>query len=175
MNKIDGIQKDSSRSQWKTIATSLLLAVITGVVLYVFGWWQGSKSVDSGEKEISKIQQELQASQQQVNLLKNRSYLMQARAALFQSTVDLDQRNFGVANGSLQEAATVLAQVKDGENKLDVVKLGELQKKIAKTNINVAVNLEAQRQQILGFVRELNSLIPEEFKQVSTEQTKQIK
>lgn len=169
MNKIEDTPKGLLTSKVKLIAVGFLAAIVAGAVLYAFGWWQGSKSVDSGEEEINKINQELQVSQQQVNLLQNRSYLMQARAALFESAVDLDQRNFGMANVRLQEAANALGQVKDGQNKLDVVKLGELRQKIAQTNINVAVNLEAQRQKILSFVRELNGLIPEEFKQVSTE------
>lgn len=167
MSKVEDTQKPSFTSKAKPVLMGLFAAGIAGVAVYALGWWQGQATVDSGKQQVETIKQELQTSQQQVNTFKNRGYLMQARAALFNAAVDLDQRNFGVANLHLQEAANALAQVKENGNKINLVKLGELQKKISQTNINVAINLEEQRQKVLAFVNDLNSLIPDELKKIS--------
>ena len=87
---------------------------------------------------------------------------MQARAALYHCAVDLDQRNFGTANTRLQEASTALSKIEDTSGSLDTQKISSLQKNISQANINVAVNLEKQRRQVLNYVTQLNTLIPEE-------------
>ncbi len=146
----------------KRILIGLGATIVTGAVIYGIGWWQGRSHVSVEDEEIKSVQQELKQTQNQLEAVKNYSYLMQARAALYHSAVDLDQRNFGTANTRLQEASTALGKVKDTSADLDAQKISSLQKNISQTNINVAVNLEKQRQQILKYVTQLNALIPEE-------------
>ena len=146
----------------KLILIGIGATIVTGTAIYGVGWWQGRSHVSVEDEEIKSVRQELQQTQSQLEAVGNYAYLMQARAALYHSAVDLDQRNFGTANTRLQEASTALGQVKDNNGTLDINKISSLQKNISQTNINVAVNLEKQRRQILKHVNQLNSLIPEE-------------
>ena len=146
----------------KLILIGVGATIVTGAAIYGIGWWQGRSHVSVGDEEVKSVRQELQQTQNQLEAVRNYAYLMQARAALYHSAVDLDQRNFGTANTRLQEASTALGQVKDNSGTLDINKISSLQKNISQTNINVAVNLEKQRRQILKHVNQLNSLIPEE-------------
>ena len=146
----------------KIILIGVTVSIVTGVAIYGIGWWQGRSHVSVEDEEIKSVQQELEETQNQLEVVRNYGYLMQARAALYHSAVDLDQRNFGTANTRLQEAYTALGKVEDTSGSLDTQKISSLQKNISQTNINVAVNLEKQRQQVLKYVNRLNNLIPEE-------------
>ncbi|KST65828.1 BRO1 domain-containing protein [Mastigocoleus testarum] len=150
----------------KLILIGVSATIVTGAAIYGIGWWQGRSHVSVNNEEITEeiksVRQELQQTQNQLEAVRNYGYLMQARAALYHSAVDLDQRNFGTANTRLQEASTALGEVKDNSGTLDINKISSLQKNISQTNINVAVNLQKQRRQILKHVNQLNSLIPEE-------------
>lgn len=163
MDKVEDTRKPSLPDQAKKILLGFFVMAIAGAVLYGLGWQQGRSQAQSSQQKLKSLEKELQVSQGQVNSLKNRNSLTQARAALLQTAVDLDQRNFGVANTNLQVAATALSQIQRSDN-IDMAKLTELQKNIAQTNINVAVNLEEQRQKILIFVSDLNKLIPDDLK-----------
>ncbi|MDP2210338.1 MAG: hypothetical protein Q8J63_01205, partial [Candidatus Aquicultor sp.] len=99
--------------------------------------------------------------QGQLAVQMNRALLMQARAALYRTAVDLDRRNFGIANTHLQEAATALRKIDDESGGLNLARLNTLQSAISETDINVAVNLQEQRAKVLGFTDELNALVPE--------------
>ena len=155
----DKSSKNSAFSKFKQILIGIVIAVVTGAVLYGVGWWQGSSQSSSNDEQ---IKSELEQARQQLLTERNRTYLMEARGDLYDTTVNLDQRNFGVANSRLQEAAAALAKVEDGSGSLNISKIQELQKAIAKKNINVAVNLEQQRNTVLSYVNVLNKLIPAE-------------
>ncbi len=167
MNDTQEDTKKPLSNRVKKILTSVAIAVVAGAAIYGIGWWQGSAGIASREdrqkNEITAVQQELQQTKAQLAAVQNYSYLMQARAALFHTAVDLDRRNFGTANTHLQEAAAALNKVKDNSGVLKMDKLSSLQKAIAQSNINVAVNLEEQRTRVLNFVKQLDALIPEEF------------
>ncbi len=155
----DKTKKGSLFSTLKKILISIVIATITGGVLYGVGWWQGRSHFSSDDDQ---IKLELKQTKEQLNIAINRAYLMEARSDLYDSTVNLDQRNFGVANTRLQEAAAALGKVEDANGTLNINKIKELQKAIAKQNINVAVNLEQQRNIVLSYINVLNKLIPAE-------------
>lgn len=159
-------KKSSKFSGFKKIAIGITVALLSGAAIYGIGWWQGRSHVSAGNEEINQeiksVRQELEQTQTQLEAVRNYGYLMQARAELYHSAVNLDQRNFGTANTRLQEASTALAKVKDSSGSLDTQKISSLQKNISQTNINVAVNLQQQRREVLKHVNQLNALIPEE-------------
>ncbi|MEM6753702.1 MAG: hypothetical protein AAF630_12090 [Cyanobacteria bacterium P01_C01_bin.38] len=150
--------KGSGFSKLKKILIGIVIATITGAALYGAGWWQGRSQFSSSDEPIKR---ELQQTKELLNTATNRSYLMEARGDLYDVTVNLDERNFGMANTRLQEAAAALGKVEDDGN-LNISKIQELQQAIAKKNINVAVNLEQQRNTVLSYINLLNKLIPAE-------------
>lgn len=155
----DKTNKGSAFSKFKKILIGVVLVTITGAVLYGAGWWQGRSQFSSDDDQ---IKLELQQTKEQLITATNRAYLMEARGDLYDTTVNLDLRNFGVANTRLQEAAAALGKVEDASGTLNINKIKELQNAIAKKNINVAVNLEQQRKTVLSYIQDLNKLIPAE-------------
>ncbi len=157
----DESNKYSGFSKFKKILIGVLVTTITGAALYGIGWFQGRSQFSSNDEE---IQQELKQIKEQLITERNRSYLMEARGDLYDTAVNLDERNFGMANTRLQEASAALAKVEDTSGNLNISKIQELQKAVAKKNINVAVNLEQQRNTVLSYINVLNKLIPAEEK-----------
>lgn len=162
----DKTNKGSLLSKFKKILISIVILAIGGVALYGAGWFQARSQFSSDDEP---IKQELEQAKEQLNQVKeqliterNRTYLMEARGDLYDTTVNLDERNFGTANTRLQEAAAALGKVEDVNGSVNINKVKELQNAISKTNLNVAVNLEKQRNTVLSYINVLNKLIPAE-------------
>ena len=155
----DTTNKGSGFSKVKKIAIGLVLATIAGAALYGAGWFQARSQFSSNDEQINL---ELQQTKEQLTTAKNRAYLMEARGDLYDTTVNLDLRNFGLANTRIQEAAAALNKVEDVNGSLNISKIKELQQAVSKKNINVAVNLEQQRNSVLSYINVLNKLIPAE-------------
>ncbi|MEA5595977.1 hypothetical protein [Rivularia sp. UHCC 0363] len=155
----DTTNKESGFSKVKNIAIGLVLATIAGAALYGAGWFQARSQFSSNDDQINI---ELQQTKEQLTTAKNRAYLMEARGDLYDTTVNLDLRNFGLANTRIQEAAAALNKVEDVNGSLNISKIKELQQAVSKKNINVAVNLEQQRNSVLSYINVLDKLIPAE-------------
>ncbi len=162
----DKTNKGSLVSKLKKILISIVILAISGVALYGAGWFQASSQFSSDDR---KTQQELEQAKEKLNQVKeqliterNRTYLMEARGDLYDTAVNLDERNFGTANTRLQEAAAALGKIDDVNGSVNIKKVKELQNAIAKKNLNVAVNLEKQRNTVLSYINVLNKLIPAE-------------
>lgn len=155
----DKTKKNSAFSKFKKILIGIVIAIFTGAALYGAGWLQARSQFSNDDEQIKR---ELEQTKEQLITERNRTYLMEARGDLYDTTVNLDQRNFGVANTRLQEAAAALSKVEDVNGNLNIKKIQELQTAISKKNINVAVNLEQQRNSVLSYINVLNKLIPAE-------------
>lgn len=145
-----------------TLLIALAIAIVIGVALYFGGLKQGQgelaaqktqyeQQVQAGETALGKSQAELAG-------VRNHNHLMQARVALYRTTIDLDQRNFGIANQRLGEVTSALDQIKTADGGIDTAKIAALRKSIASSNINVATNLQQQRAQILDFAARLDAI-----------------
>jgi hypothetical protein len=141
----------------KKLGVIAMVVVVLGAALYLGGLWQGRSQVNA-QKE--KCLQQLKDSDARRMAAENRVHFFKARTALFQTALDLDQRNFGLANAHLREADDPLARLNAGDLGIDKAPLDVLRREIAGTNIQVAIDLEAQRNLILNFERRLDSLIP---------------
>ena len=158
-NADDTNNKGSGFSKFKKILIGIVIAIIAGAALYGAGWFQARSQFSSDDEEIKR---ELQQTKEQLVTERNRTYLMEARGDLYDTAVNLDDRNFGIANTRLQEAAVALAKVENLNGTLNINKIKELQTAISKMNINVAVDLEQQRNTVLSYVNVLNKVIPAE-------------
>ena len=101
----DTNDKGSAFSKFKQILIVIVVATIVGAALYGAGWWQGRSQFSDDDEPIKR---ELQQTKELLNTATNRAYLMEARGDLYDVTVNLDERNFGMANTRLQEAAAAL-------------------------------------------------------------------
>jgi uncharacterized protein HemX len=149
----------------KKILIIVVLVIVLAAALFVGGWWQGRALLAAQkadyESRLQAVEDDLAQTKEQLAVQMNRALLMEARAALYRTAVDLDRRNFGIANTHLREAATALGKIDDVSGGLNLSRLNALQSSISETDINVAVNLQEQRSKVLGFTDELNALVPE--------------
>jgi len=141
----------------KKLGVIALIIVALGIALYLTGSWRG-RSQAAAEKE--QCAQQLKDREARLAAAENQVFFYKARIALFQTTLELDQRNFGLANAHLREADDPLARMNASRLGIDKATLDALRQEIAGANIHVAIDLEAQRNQILNFERRLDSLIP---------------
>ncbi len=151
-------------SNSKSILIGIAVVVVMIFAAFGVGLWQGRLQLvvqnSRHEQEISKLNNKISLTEVELNAAENRGYLFQARAALYRSAIDLDNRNFGTANAHLKEAAESLSKIKSKNATMKVAGIGNLRDAIAKTNINVAVDLEQQRAQVLSFAKQLTELNP---------------
>ena len=142
------------------IAVAVVIALLLGV--YFWGHFQTRSQLGAQQTEheqrITAVQDQLQKAQAQLAIANNRNQLLLARTDLYRTAADLDARNFGTANTRLQEAAAALGKVDATGGDLDAAKLAALRGAIAKTNINVATNLQQQRNQVLDFAAQLDAM-----------------
>lgn len=150
----------SMSSRTLLIAAAVVALLILGV--YFWGQFQTRSQLDAQqsdhEQRITAVQQQLQKAQADLSASNNRNQLLLARTDLYRTAADLDARNFGTANTRLQAAAAALGQVVTAGGDLDAGKLATLRAAIAKTNINVATDLQQQRAQVLDFAAQLDAL-----------------
>lgn len=158
---------NSSTQKSETGANKLkLYAIGAGVLLlfcaisYFVGLQAGKAQLATQKAtydgQIAGLNTQLRDSQSVLEASRSRASLMEARGALYRTTTDLDLRNFGTANGHLNEAATALNRVKAPD-------VSALAAEIKGTDLNVAVNLSDQRAKVLGFAAQLNKVIPVEI------------
>lgn len=151
-----------------TISTQALL-ITMGVVaiiaagLYFVGLTQGRKELSvqktQYEQQVEEGQQKLNTSNAKLVEASNQNHLMKARVALYRTAVDLDQRNFGMASGRLQEAADALGLiVKSDDSRIDVAKVTALKESIETSDFTVAADLESQRVLVLDFATTLDGI-----------------
>ncbi len=134
-----------------------VVAVLVGASGFAAGYWYGGRRYAEQNMALT-IQ--WQAAQKNIAAAENLSHLMRARVALYQAAAELDQRNFGTANAHLQRAVAALKVVDGSAVGIDRADLDGLRDAMAKANINVAVDLEAQRREILDFGNQLDKLMP---------------
>ena len=149
-------------SRTKKILLRIVVTLVVAGGLYTVGWWQGRGGLNElrvkTESTIDSLHTEVRSIQKQRTLAENYGKLMEASAGLYKTAVDLDRRNFGTANTHLQQAAQVLETVEHGNEGTNPNALILLTRSIRTTNINVAVDLETQREQVLGFATQLETI-----------------
>ena len=147
----------------KAILAAGVAVVVLLLLVYLWGQSQTRERLSAQESEhqqrIVAVEKRLQATQEQLVVATNRNRLLMARTDLYRAAADLDQRNFGTANTRLQEAAAALAKVDPSSGNLDAETLGALRASIAQTNINVATDLQQQRNRVLDLAAQLDALV----------------
>ncbi|WP_222564268.1 hypothetical protein [Novilysobacter antarcticus] len=146
--------------------TAMLIAagvfIVVAGVLYYVGLSQGRKELATQklqyEQQIEQGNQILGESKADLAKVQNRNYLMRARVDLYRTAVDLDQRNFGIANTRLHEAADALGQIQKDAGGIDLSKVAALKQSIESNDFTVAADLENQRANVLDFAAQLDAI-----------------
>lgn len=150
----------TSTSKLKPILIGVVSTLILAAILYGVGLQQGRAQLDaqkaSYESQVQALQSQVATARAELAAARNATRLIEARTGFYRTALDLERRNFGIANTHFRESAAILAQVKDA--RLDSARLSALQKQVTATSINLATDLESQRRQILAFAAELEAL-----------------
>lgn len=134
--------------RWLPLAALLLAAALFGG-----GYLLGRAPLAQTQAEGTQLQARLAEAQ-------TLARLQSARAHLYQSAVDLDRRNFGIANTNVRAAGAALAQVTVAQpSGASAQLLTRLRADLAGLNLNVAVNLREQRTRVLDLAERATRLV----------------
>lgn len=149
----------------KALVAAAAVVVVLLLIVYLWGQSQTRERLSAQESDyqqrIVAVEKRLETTQEELVSATNRNRLLMARTDLYRAAADLDQRNFGTANTRLQEAAATLAKIDPSRRDIDAKQLGALRASIAETNINVATDLQQQRNRVLDLAAQLDALVLE--------------
>ncbi|MDQ3269866.1 MAG: hypothetical protein M3Q11_06725 [Pseudomonadota bacterium] len=141
-------------------AVAIALLIILGVYLWGNAQTRNQLSAQQTEHDqrIGQLQSQLQATQGELASARSRNQLLMARTDLYRAAAALDLRNFGIANTHLRQAEQALGKVDASNANLDAAKLNQLRSSIDALDINVATNLQDQRNRVLEVASRLDAI-----------------
>ncbi|HZF99032.1 MAG TPA: hypothetical protein VEY92_12480 [Pseudoxanthomonas sp.] len=149
---------DQRRGRHVSAKAMLIAAAIVLALLLAAYAWGRLEASSRHQQQTSALQARLDENQRALAQATNRNHLLRARTQLYRAAADLDQRNFGNANDRLRAASAALGEVAADAGDPAAGDIAKLRSAVGATDINVAINLEAQRERILGFARQLDAL-----------------
>lgn len=164
MNDTNPEPRSNALSSYKTrmVLVAAVVVILLMVGIYYWGNMQTRNQLAAQETQyqqrIAAAEAQLLETRRELDAARNRNHLMMARTDLYRTAADLDQRNFGTANTRLQEAAAALRRVDASSGDLDAAKLDAVRSTIEGMNINVATNLQDQRNQVLDLASRLDEI-----------------
>lgn len=167
MNDINPESRANALPSNKTgmVLVAFVVVILLMVGLYFWGTAQTRNQLSAQEAQhqqrMSAVDAQLQETRRELGAVRNRNHLLMARTALYRTAGDLDQRNFGIANTRLQEAEAALRRVDAATGGLDAARLDTLRASIQGMNINVATDLQDQRNAVLDLASRLDEMASE--------------
>lgn len=150
----------SNKTRMVLVAAAVVILLMIGI--YYWGNVQTRNQLTAQETDyqqrMATVDSQLQQTRSELSAARNRNHLLVARTALYRTAADLDQRNFGTANTRLQEAEAALGSVDASSGGVDAAGLDALRTSIKGMNINVATNLQEQRNQVLQLASQLDAM-----------------
>lgn len=144
------------------IIVAVVVAALLILGVYLWGNVQTRNQLSAQQTEhdqrISTMQEQLQTTQQELAATQNRNLLLMARTDLYRAAAALDQRNFGIANTHLRQVEGALGEVDPAGAGLDIARFTQLRSSLDGLNINVATDLQDQRNQLLGLASQLDAM-----------------
>lgn len=144
-----------NRLKW--IVLVAVIVIVVGAALYGGGYWYATQQ----QKE-DRLAMGAQSDVLQRDLVRTQALnqLLFARLAMTRALGQLDQRNFGLANSRLKEAAHWLSQIDAQRVDVDPAALDGLRDELNGFDLNVAVDLEAQRARLLDWSARIDQMLP---------------
>ena len=91
--------------------------------------------------------------------LEARVHAFRALSLLYMTVVDVDARNFGIANTRLDETVSALDRIDPERIDIDTAELEAIRRDLAELDIRVAADLAAQRGALAELARRLAELL----------------
>lgn len=110
------------------------------------------------QQRISAMQEQLRTTEQELAATQNHNLLLMARTDLYRAAAALDQRNFGIANSHLRQVEQALDEVDAASAGLDAARFNQLRSTLDGLNINVATDLQDQRNKVHGLASQLDAI-----------------
>lgn len=141
-----------AQSAWRLQLGRVAIGIAAAAVLFLLGWMMGRGPAADLEQERDEA--------------RTRVAILSAEAAAYRSAVALEARNFGTANDHLRRAGAALATIPaqeevPGLSEAGVAALDEVRTALAATDLNVAVDVEAQRATVLRLAGRLDEIAAE--------------
>lgn len=151
-----------SSNKSKVVLIAAVVVILLMIGIYSWGKMQTRSQLTEQETQyqqrITAVEAQMQEARSELAAARNRNHLLMARTDLYRTAADLDQRNFGTANTRLQEAEAALRQVNASAGGLDAAELESLRASLKGMNLNVATNLQDQRNQVLDLAARLDQI-----------------
>ncbi len=129
--------------------------IVAGVAAYFVGT---AVEHQARSRDVAAAKAQLQSAQVRVASLQSINRLLSADTWAYRAAVSLDNRNFGVANDDMAKVVASLNAVDASAAGIDGAPLAALKTEAAAVKISVAVNLEAQRTQLIHLADGITAL-----------------
>lgn len=140
-----------------------IIIIVAAIVLFAIGWWRGGVApkaqVQQLTNELSQSRESGATAQRERDEARAGMTLREAQVALLQANMELDRRNFGIANEHIERAGERLATIDAAALTLDEARLQALREELARTNLNLATDLAEQRAHINRLADEINDIV----------------
>jgi hypothetical protein len=139
----------ADRPGWRQQAARVGIGLAAAALLFFIGWMMGRGPIAEMERERDAAM--------------TRSAVLAAGTAAYRSAVALEARNFGTANDHLRTAAAALGTIPaegdvPGLGDDAAAGLAEVRSRLGATDLNVAVDVESQREEVLRLAARLGEI-----------------
>lgn len=139
-----------------------IILVVAAIVLLSLAWWRGGAGpraeVTQLNTELVQSRDAASSAQMEREEIRATLTLREAQLALLEANMELDRRNFGIANQHIERAAERLGEIDADALSLDAARLESLREELAGTNLNLATDLAEQRAQLMRLAGDINNL-----------------
>jgi hypothetical protein len=119
----------------------------------------GNRPVSDLNLRVTEAETSAQESADRVGEMEARAHAFRALSLLHMTLLDVDARNFGIANTRLDETVSALQQVDGGRISVDTSELDAIQRELANLDIRVAADLAEQRSLLADLARRLAEVL----------------
>lgn len=142
-----------------------IVIIVAAIVLFAIGWWRGGAApkaqVQQLTAQVEASREASEAAQRERDEARATIILREAQLAMLEANMELDRRNFGIANDHIERAGRRLAEVDASALSLSEQRLERLREDIAATNLNLATDLAEQRAHLNRLAAAINDLATE--------------
>lgn len=140
-------------------AVGLVLALVAFGIGRLAGHAALTAEVEQRDEGLAERDKELSEVREALARTKLRGSLLGAYAAMYRAIGELDRRNFGLANESIERAANALSEVEAHRLGLDKGELAELQATVKGLRLEVDGDLAQQREHLFDIAGQLDRMV----------------
>ena len=142
-----------------TAAVGLVLGLVAFGVGRLMGHGSLTAEVEERDESLVERDKELSEVRDTLSRTQHRVTLLEAHTAIYRAIAELDRRNFGLANESLERAAKSLSKIEAHRLGLDKGELAKLQETLEGQRLEVDADLAQQREGLFDIVGQLDRMV----------------